>query len=146
MQTVEMKIKLLDPLCLPYKKYESDSGMDLKARIPKLVSLGQHSTLLVPTGVCIQLPEGYEALVRPRSSLNKIGILATLGTIDNEYRGEISIVLVNTTDRPFHINPYDRLAQLVIQQSIIPTLHIVNELDNTERGDGGFGSTGRSGT
>lgn len=140
---VEMKLKLLDRNCLPYKKHESDSGMDLKARLPQLLSLGQHEVKMIPVGIAIELPDGYEALIRPRSSLNKAGVLAALGTIDNQYRGELAVVLVNTTDMPYHINPYDRIAQLVVQPIVETSVYITDTLSDTERGAGGFGSTGK---
>lgn len=137
---IEMKIKLLDKFCMPFKKHESDSGYDLKARIDKVISVSQHGTAKIPTGICIELPIGYEAVVRSRSSMYEVGMDCS-GTIDNGYRGEIYVLLHNQTDQPYHVQPYQRIAQLVVQQVIIPSLYITTELSATERGTDGFGST-----
>lgn len=143
MKEVEIKIKLVDENCMPYKKYETDSGMDLRARIPRLISLGQWDTKIIPSGICIELPEGYEAEIKPRSGLSSQGVVAEIGTIDNEYRGEIGIILTNNSSKPYHIEPYERIAQLTIKEIIKPKLTITNSLTDTNRGSNGFGSTGR---
>jgi dUTP pyrophosphatase len=136
-----MKIKLLDKNCLPFKKYITDTGYDLKARLDKMVSLSQHSTMVIPSGICIDIPKGFEGQVRPRSSLFQRGINVN-GTIDSGYTAEIGIIITNTSDTPFIINPYDRIAQLVICPIELVELEIVDTLSETERSDSGFGSTG----
>jgi dUTP pyrophosphatase len=143
MKKIDMKIKLLNKDCMPFKKHESDSGLDLKARIDKRISIPQHSVVKIPTGICIELPEGYEARVQHRSSMSASGILCQ-GLIDNAYRGEIIAILHNTTDQPFLVNPYDRIAQLTLHEIIYPNITFTTELSDTERGNGGLGSTGRS--
>jgi dUTP pyrophosphatase len=146
MSKIKLDICLLDKNCMPYKKYETDTGMDLKARIPKLISLSQFQTLKIPTGIAVQVPDGYALQVRPRSGLAVQGVVAEIGTIDNSYRGEINVILTNNSVQPLHINPYDRIAQLVVEKVYIPTINIVDTLEQTERGDNGFGSTGIGGS
>ena len=98
---------------------------------------------MVPTGLYIALPEGYEAQVRPRSGLSlKNGIVAILGTIDADYRGEVGVILVNLSNQPYCINPGDRIAQMVVSKVSQVKWDEVRELEETERGSGGFGSTG----
>ncbi len=138
-----MKIKLLDKNCKPYRAYETDSGLDLRARIPDMITLQPIQTKLIPVGVAIELPPGYEAQIRPRSGLSKQGILATFGTIDNSYRGEIKVTLINITTKEMIIEPYERIAQLVVAPVVIPKIEYVKELSKTERGKNGHGSTGR---
>jgi len=115
-----------------------------------LFNMGGEITLLpldrafIRTGVHISLPEGYEAQVRSRSGLNKNhGIVCPTGTIDSDYRGEIGVVLYNLSREPYTIHPYDRVAQLVISTVIQAEWQQVDHLDKTDRGDGGFGSTGK---
>lgn len=136
-----MRIKLLDKNCKPIRTHETDSGLDLKARLSQRISVSQHTTVKIPTGIIIELPKGYEGQVRPRSSVFEKGIYIN-GTIDNGYRGEIIMIVVNTTDTPYIINPYDRIAQLVVCPVLTPELEFVDELSTTERSDNGFGSTG----
>lgn len=140
-----MKVKLLDPKCKPFKKYHTSSGFDLKARLDHpIVIRPKSSSPMIPSGIKIQLSEGYEAQVRPRSGLGcKHDVVSLLGTIDSEYRGEINIKLFNFSDKPFTINPYDRVCQLVVQKVELPSLEYVDQLDETERGESGFGSTGK---
>lgn len=138
-----MKIKLLDEKCKPYRAYPTDSGMDLRARLDDSICLLPMDHALIPTGIAIELEPGYEAQIRPRSSLNKIGIVMPFGTVDNSYRGELKVVLINTSMKRYEIKPYDRIAQLVIAPVYIPQIEYVNELSETDRGEKGFGSTGR---
>jgi len=126
-------------------KYETTSSAGLDLRSTKTIILKPHGRTLVPTGLFIALPEGYEAQVRPRSGLalkKGITVLNTPGTVDADYRGEIGVILFNTTDEDFEIKAGDRIAQLVLNK--VEQIHWieVDELDETERGKGGFGHTG----
>ena len=120
-----------------------DTGFDLSSADPLPIILKAKNYITVPTGICVELPKGYDAQVRPRSGLASRGIMASLGTIDNSYRGEIKVVLFNFSDSDFIINLGDRIAQLVISRVYIPeTVEQEAPLSVTERGDRGFGSTG----
>ena len=144
---VEVKIVNTSNNDLPNYATEGAAGMDLRAAIPEPLSLEPMQRLLVPTGMSIELPEGYEAQVRPRSGLAiKQGItcLNSPGTIDSDYRGEIKIVLVNLSGELQIIQPGDRIAQLVLQK--VEKIHWkqVSILKETLRNEGGFGSTGKN--
>ena len=144
---VEVKIVNTSNNDLPNYATEGAAGMDLRAAIPEPLSLEPMQRLLVPTGMSIELPEGYEAQVRPRSGLAiKQGItcLNSPGTIDSDYRGEIKIVLVNLSGELQIIQPGDRIAQLVLQK--VEKIHWkqVSILKQTLRNEGGFGSTGKN--
>ena len=120
--------------------------MDLKANITEPVTLGPLERTMVPTGLFIALPDGTEAQVRPRSGLaakHGISVLNSPGTIDADYRGEIKVILVNLSNEPFVINPGERIAQMVVARYEQVEWDEVEVLDETERGAGGFGSTGR---
>lgn len=120
--------------------------MDLKANLEEPVIIGPLERTLVPTGLYIALPAGYEAQVRPRSGLaakHGITVLNTPGTIDADYRGEIKVIVVNLSNQPFEIVPGERIAQMVIARHEVAQWEEVDQLDSTERGAGGFGSTGR---
>jgi dUTP pyrophosphatase len=141
-----MKLKLLDKNCKPHRAHKTDSGLDLRARLDLSMVLQPMWTRVVPTGVAIELPLGYEAQVRPRSGLSKMGVIAAFGTIDNGYTGEIGVTLINTSLDRIIIEPYERIAQLVIAPIFIPEFEYKeykDELSETERGASGFGSTGR---
>jgi dUTP pyrophosphatase len=141
---MDLQIKLLDEKCMPYKKYQNDAGLDLKARISKLISVSQFSTIKIPTGVCVNIPQGYVGLITPRSSMNEIGVSSELGTIDEGYTGELSVCLTNNTSTPYHINPYDRIAQFVLVPVYsVTNLIVTDELPTKDRGDNGYGSTGK---
>lgn len=132
---------------LPLPSYESEyaAGMDLRAALAEPVTLAPGKRALVPTGLKMALPKGYEAQVRPRSGLayrNGITMLNTPGTIDADYRGELKVLAINLGDEPFEITHGDRIAQMVIAPVIQPDVNEVEELPETERGEGGFGSTG----
>lgn len=130
----------------PFYATEQAAGMDLKAYIDKPITLAPLERAMVPTGLYIALPEGYEAQVRPRSGLAaKFGItvLNAPGTVDADYRGEIKVILVNLSNEPFVINPGERIAQMVVARYEKVEWEEVTSLDSTERGCGGFGSTGR---
>ena len=120
--------------------------MDLKANITEPVTLGPLERTLVPTGLFIALPDGTEAQVRPRSGLatkHGISVLNAPGTIDADYRGEVKVILVNLSNEPFVINPGERIAQMVVARYEKVEWDEVEVLDETERGVGGFGSTGK---
>ncbi|MCI6862528.1 MAG: dUTP diphosphatase [Prevotella sp.] len=130
---------------LPAYATEQSAGMDLRADIEQPVTLKPLERRLIPTGLHIALPQGYEAQVRPRSGLalkHGITVLNTPGTIDADYRGEIGVVLVNLSDEDFVVNPGERVAQMVIAQYEQAVLQTVDTLDETERGEGGYGHTG----
>lgn len=121
--------------------------MDLVAAVESDVSINPAETILVPTGISIELPEGYEAQVRPRSGLaikHQIGILNSPGTIDSDYRGEVKIVLTNFGKQPFTIRRGDRIAQMIVQRYARVEWEETQSLDVTARGGGGFGHTGVS--
>ena len=131
---------------LPSYATEGSSGMDLRADIEDDIVLTPLERRLVPTGLFIELPLGYEAQVRPRSGLAiKQGItcLNSPGTVDSDYRGELKVVLINLSNEPQTIHKGDRIAQMVIQKVEIVTLTEVDELNATIRGEGGFGHTGK---
>ena len=119
--------------------------MDLRANIEDPITLRPLERRIVPTGLYIALPEGYEAQVRPRSGLalkHGITVLNSPGTIDSDYRGEIGVLLINLSDTPFVINAGERIAQMVVARPEQAELIEVEELDDTERGAGGYGHTG----
>ena len=132
-------------LALPAYASEGASGMDLQAACGKDIILEPSERILVPTGIAISLPRGWEAQIRPRSGLalkHGIGLLNSPGTIDSDYRGEIQIILINLGKEPFLIQRGLRIAQMVISQYVAANFKIVEELDVTLRDDGGFGHTG----
>ena len=145
MTPVNVHIKLLDPeLPAPAYAKPGDAGADLRSRIDFELEPGERA--LVPTGVAITLPEGYVGLVHPRSGLatkNGITIVNAPGTVDSGYRGELMVTLLNTDKtKSFHVQRGDRIAQLVIQKYEHATFTVVDELEQTERGSSGFGSSG----
>ena len=130
---------------LPAYATPQSAGMDLRANIEDPITLRPLERRIVPTGLYIALPEGYEAQVRPRSGLalkHGITVLNTPGTIDSDYRGEIGVLLINLSDTPFVINAGERIAQMVVARHEQAELIEVEELDDTERGAGGYGHTG----
>ena len=145
---IDLKIKRVDgDLPLPAYATENASGLDLLAAIKEDIVLKPSERILVPTGISIELPSGYEAQVRSRSGLAiKHGIccLNSPGTIDSDYRGEIKVILINLGSEPVTIKRSDRIAQLVIAPTVKATLHEVTNLSETRRGSGGFGHTGIS--
>ena len=143
-----MKVKIVNKSPYPAPQYatEMSAGVDLKANIEAPLVLKPLERKMIPTGLSMALPEGYEAQVRPRSGLaarHGITVLNTPGTIDADYRGEIRVILVNLSDEPFTVNPGERIAQMVVARYEQVQWEEVAELDGTERGEGGFGSTGR---
>ena len=140
-------IKKLDSSVeLPSYKTNGASGMDLMAFINESITLKPQNSCLVPTGISIAFPSEFEIQIRPRSGLaakNNISVLNTPGTIDSDYRGEIKVVLINLSKDEFTIHPKDRIAQMVFTNAIQVKFKEVQNLDQTKRGDGGFGSTGK---
>ena len=131
---------------LPSYATVGSAGMDLKANISEPIALKPMERYLFPTGIYIQLPEGYEAQIRPRSGLAaKYGITVTncIGTIDMDYTGEVGVSLINLSNETFVVHPGERIAQMVVAKYEKVDWNEVAVLDKTERGDGGFGSTGR---
>jgi len=140
-------IKIINKSDHPTPSYETDAsaGMDLRANIEKAVVLKPLERAIIKTGLFIALPPGFEAQVRPRSGLAAkfgISVLNAPGTIDADYRGEIGVILVNLSNEIFTINNGDRIAQMIIARYAHTKWEEVNVLDETKRGQGGFGSTG----
>jgi len=130
---------------LPAYETMHAAGMDLRADLETLVTLQPMERRLVPTGLYVELPEGYEAQIRPRSGLAfkyGIGIVNSPGTIDADYRGEIKVLLINLSDQPFEINTGDRIAQMIVSKHERVNWLPVEELTETTRGAGGYGHTG----
>lgn len=143
-----MKIQLINRSKHPLPAYATSlsAGMDLRANLDQPVVLKPLGRALVPTGLYMALPAGYEAQVRPRSGLalkKGITVLNAPGTIDADYRGEVGVVLVNLSDEPFVIEDGERIAQLVVARHEQAEWVEVKQLDETERGEGGFGHTGK---
>jgi dUTP pyrophosphatase len=131
----------------PARATEHSSGFDLRAAVDAPLTLGPGDRALVPTGIAIAIPPGYEGQVRPRSGLalrHGIAIVNAPGTIDADYRGEIGVILVNLSREPFVIERGERIAQLVIARVTECELTVAETLEDTNRGSGGFGSTGRA--
>ncbi len=142
-----MKIKVVNKGHQPLPEYATpqSAGMDLRANIDSPITLKPMARQLVPTGLYIALPAGFEAQIRPRSGLalkHGITVLNTPGTIDADYRGELMVLLVNFSDTDFVINDGERIAQMVIARHEQGTFESVDILDETERGAGGYGHTG----
>lgn len=142
-----MKVKIVNGSAWPAPAYATiqSAGMDLKANIEEPVTIAPLQRVMVPTGLSIALPEGTEAQIRPRSGLaakHGVTVLNSPGTIDADYRGEIKVILVNLSDTPFIVNPGERIAQMVIARYEHVEWDEVETLDGTDRGEGGFGSTG----
>ena len=142
-----MKVKVINKSNNPLPEYATiqSAGMDLRAFIAEPVILGVLDRALIPTGLYIEMPEGYEAQVRPRSGLaikHGITVINSPGTIDADYTGEIRVILINLSNTPFTVEPGERIAQLVFSKYEQAEFIEVKELSETERGEGGFGHTG----
>lgn len=148
MSTKEIKVKIINRSNHPLPSYStSDSaGMDVRAFLPEGdITLVPGERTLIPTGLYMQLPSGYECQIRPRSGLalrHGITILNAPGTIDADYRGEVGIIVFNAGSKPFVITDGERVAQMVIKEYVKASWESVDEIDDTERGAGGFGHTG----
>ena len=132
---------LYDSAKPPTKGHMNDAGWDLYAF--ETISIPAGATVLVSTGVAIAIPKEHVALIWDRSSMGVKGVHRHAGVIDSGYRGEVKVCLHNTTKDPYHIERGDRIAQMLIQEAPNFIQHVVHELDSTDRGDGGFGSTGK---
>ena len=142
-----MIIKIINSSAHVLPAYESThaAGMDLRAHLESSVELLPMQRQLIPTGLFIELPEGFEAQIRPRSGLafkHGVSVLNAPGTIDADYRGEIKVLLINLSDTPFIINSGERIAQMVVAQHSRVEWTTVTQISGTERGEGGFGHTG----
>jgi dUTP pyrophosphatase len=144
--SIELLVKLLDEgVSVPEYKHPGDAGLDLPSRIDIVIQPGERA--MVPTGLAVAIPHGYAGLVLPRSGLavrHGIGLVNSPGLIDSGYRGEVAVVLINTDKmQPFRISRGDRIAQLMIQKVEEVAVVAVEDLADSQRGGGGFGSTGK---
>lgn len=142
-----MKVKIIknNPFNVPVYETKGSAGVDLQAFVQEPIVLKPLERALVPTGISIEIPVGYEAQVRARSGLaikHGISLVNGIGTIDSDYRGEIKVILINLGDKDFTINNGDRIAQMVFIKHEQADFELVEELGQTERGSGGFGHTG----
>ena len=139
--------KLRDDAKIPFRATDGSAGMDLYACIGEAVEIMPHEIRVIPTGIAIELESAdYVAYIYARSGLaikNGIAPANCVGVIDSDYRGEVCVGLLNQTEKAFTVNPEERIAQMVISPVILPTIEVVDELSNTQRGAGGFGSTGK---
>lgn len=145
MEKLSVKVINIGKQKLPEYATPQSAGMDLRASIDESVTLKPMERRILPTGLRIALPHGYEAQIRPRSGLackHGISVLNAPGTIDSDFRGEIGVILINLSTEPFTVNPGERIAQLVIAPVVQANLIPVEELDETERGEGGYGHSG----
>lgn len=144
--TIQVKaLQHFEGLSLPQYMTAGASGIDLLAACQESVVLQPHERALIPTGIIIALPEDFEAQIRPRSGLaikHGITLLNTPGTIDSDYRGEIKVIMINLGNEPFVVTRGMRIAQMVLSRVVKARLEIVDNLNETRRGDGGFGHTG----
>lgn len=148
MEKINLKIqKLNENVTLPSYQTEGAAGMDLCAFLSEPVTLKSLERKLIPTGLKMELPKGYEAQVRPRSGMSikhGITLVNCVGTIDEDYRGELCVPVINLSTEEFTIQNGDRIAQMVISPVTKTEIEVVTELSNTSRGEGGFGSTGKN--
>lgn len=140
---MQIKIKKINDGKLPEYKTTGASGADCYARIEKPVVIKAKKTETIPLGFAVEIPDGYEMQIRPRSGLaRKNGVKAVLGTIDSDYRGEVCAIIFNDSEKDFEVKDGDRIAQAVVAPVIKADWNVVESLGDTERGEGGFGSTG----
>ena len=143
-----MKIKVINGSAFEMPRYETElsAGMDVRANLTESIVLKPLERAMVPTGLFVELPAGYELQVRPRSGLaakHGLTVLNSPGTVDADYRGEIRVILVNLSAEPFEVKPGERIAQFVVARHERVEWELVEALSETERGAGGFGSTGK---
>ena len=143
----KLKVKIINRSGYDLPAYETNesAGMDVRAAIKEPVTLQSLDRALIPTGLRVQLPAGYEMQMRPRSGLalrNGLTLANSPGTVDADYRGEIGIIVINLSSEPYTISPGERIAQFVIKQYVKVEWEPVSRIDETERGDGAFGHTG----
>lgn len=145
MTKINIKVVAKEGAKLPLYKTSGAAGADICALLEKPLVIESGKSAMVPTGLFFEIPQGYEVQIRPRSGLaakNGVTVLNTPGTIDSDYRGEINVILINLGDKPFTVNSGDRIAQMLVAPVIQADFSIVSNLEETERGAGGFGSTG----
>jgi dUTP pyrophosphatase len=145
--SIRFRVTRVGPVEVPLPSYQTDgsAGMDLAAALEAPITLAPGERRLIPTGLALEIPPGYEGQVRPRSGLalkHGIGMVNAPGTIDSDYRGPVGVLLVNHGQEPFLIEPLARIGQLVISRVERAEVELVTSLDDTVRGAGGFGSTG----
>ena len=143
-----MKVKVVNSSAFALPEYQTplSAGLDIRANISQSITLSPLERAMVPTGLYVELPEGYEMQIRPRSGLaakHGITVLNSPGTIDADYRGEIKVILVNLSNTPFTIEPGERIAQMIVARYEQVEWQAVESLSETERGAGDFGSTGK---
>lgn len=150
MESIQIKIQHItdqfQDILLPEYATEGSSGLDLRAAVETEMKIEKGKVGLVPTNLKVEIPIGYEIQIRPRSGLaakNGIGVLNSPGTIDSDYRGEIKVILFNFSDEDFIIKRGDRIAQMVVSKVYRANLIVTDELNESNRGDGGFGHTGK---
>ena len=146
MKKIQVKVVREKGVELPKNETEGSAGMDVRANIKEPITLKSLERILIPTGLKIAIPEGYEIQVRPRSGLaikHGITILNTPGTVDSDYRGELKVIVVNLSNKTYTIEPNERIGQFVLNKIEQIEFVEVEELDSTERGEGGFGHTGK---
>jgi dUTP pyrophosphatase len=146
MERVEVKVILADGAVLPEYMTDGAAGMDVYANVTEELELKPLERMMIPTGLKVEIPFGYEIQVRPRSGLaikHGLTMINTPGTIDSDYRGEIKIILVNISNEAYNIKPKERIGQLVLQKVYKCEWQEVNELSETKRDHGGFGHTGK---
>lgn len=145
MERVIIKVVNTGKLELPKYQTPKSAGMDLRADLGQAIEIKPMERVLIPTGLHVQLPDGYEAQVRPRSGLalkKGITVLNTPGTLDGDFTGNVGVILINLSSDKFIVEPADRIAQLIISPIVQAELVEVDKLEETERGDGGFGHSG----
>ena len=145
LKKVKISLKCNDPKVIPQYASTHAAGADLVACINENIIIKPHTSVLIPTGLFMEIPPGYEVQIRPRSGLalkHQITVLNTPGTIDADYRGEVGVILMNHSDKEFAVEPYMRIAQMVVAPAYAADFSIENELSTTQRGQGGFGSSG----
>lgn len=146
MDKIVVKVIKDEGVTLPKYETSGAAGMDVRANIKEPIVLGSLDRALIPLGLRLEIPEGYEVQVRPRSGLalkHGIGMVNSIGTIDSDYRGEIGAIIVNLSKEPYTIQPQERIGQLVLNKVSQIEWEVVEKLSESERGSGGFGSTGK---
>jgi len=146
-QRVPLKVKLLSHFKGELPRYETihASGMDVRATLDEAMTIAPGARAMIPTGITMEIPPGFEIQVRPRSGLaakQGVTVLNTPGTVDADYRGEVKIIVINLGETPVEVRDQDRIAQFVLCPVVQADIEVVSELGSTDRGAGGFGSTG----
>lgn len=138
---MKINVKIIEDGIIPVYQTEGSAGADCFSRVDAVIK--SRETKVIPLGFAVEIPEGYEMQIRPRSGLGTKGKQGLFGTIDSDYRGEVAAVLYNSSDEEFVVKKGDRIAQCLIAPVIYASFNAVDELSKTERGNGGFGSTGK---